>query len=158
MKTLVVYFSAEGHTKKIAEEIAQNLKADIYEITPERPYSIDDLDWTDPDSRCSRENDDIALRDIELKNPEVPNWHEYERIIIGYPIWWGIAAWPVNSFVKTQDWTDKTILPFCTSHSSSLGDSDLLLKDDANAGDWQEGIRFFQDATPAKIKTWTDTL
>ena len=158
MKTLVIYYSAEGHTQKIAKEIAKNLAADLYEVTPEKPYSADDLDWTNPDSRCSKENDDPSLRDIKLSNVDIPNWDEYERVIIGYPIWWGIAAWPVNSFVKTKDWNGKTILPFCTSHSSGLGDSDLSLKNDANGGDWQEGTRFFQDATPAKIKSWCDEI
>ena len=158
MKTLIIYFSAEGHTKKIAEEIARNLNADIFEITPEQKYTKEDLDWTNHDSRCSKENDNPELRDTKLAITDVPNWADYNRIIIGYPIWWGIAAWPVNSFVKLQDWTGKTVLPFCTSHSSGLGDSDLALKNDANSGDWQDGIRFFQDATPVKIKSWCDTL
>lgn len=158
MKTLVIYYSAEGHTKRIAEEISKNLNADIYEIEPENPYTKEDLDWTNPDSRASRENDNPELRDVKLKNLDIPDWDSYDRIILGYPIWWGIAAWPVNSFVKSKDWTNKTILPFCTSHSSGLGDSDLLLKDDANAGDWQEGIRFYQDAPTEKIKSWTDSL
>lgn len=158
MKTLVIYYSAEGHTKRIAEEISKNLNADIYEIEPENPYTKEDLDWTNPDSRASRENDNPELRDVKLKNLDIPDWDSYDRIILGYPIWWGIAAWPVNSFVKSKDWTNKTILPFCTSHSSGLGDSDLLLKDDANAGDWQEGFRFYQDAPNEKIKSWTDSL
>lgn len=158
MKTLVIYYSAEGHTKRIAEEISKNLNADIYEIEPENPYTKEDLDWTNPDSRASRENDNPELRDVKLKNLDIPDWDSYDRIILGYPIWWGIAAWPVNSFVKSKDWTNKTILPFCTSHSSGLGDSDLLLKDDANAGDWQEGFRFYQDAPTEKIKSWTDSL
>ena len=158
MKTLIIYYSAEGHTKRIAEIISKNLNADIYEIEPEKPYTKEDLDWTNPNSRASKENDNLKLRDVELKNLNIPNWNEYERIIIGYPIWWGIAAWPVNSFVKSKDWTNKTIFPFCASHSSGLGDSDLLLKDDANAGDWKEGIRFFQDAPESSIKKWTDSL
>ena len=158
MKTLVIYFSAEGHTKRIAETMAKNLNADIYEITPEQPYTEADLDWRNNDSRCSKENENPTLRDIALANLEVPNWSDYERIVIGYPIWWGIAAWPVNAFVKSQDWAGKTVLPFCTSHSSELGDSDLSLKNDANAGDWQDGVRFFQDASPAKIKAWCDSL
>lgn len=158
MKTLVVYYSAEGHTKKVAEEVASNLSADIFEIVPEEPYTKEDLDWTNPDSRASRENDNPELRDIKLKTTEVPNWAEYDRIILGYPIWWGIAAWPVNAFVKLNDWSGKTVIPFCTSHSSGLGDSDLNLKDDAKNGDWKDGTRFFQDALPAKIKTWCDSL
>lgn len=158
MKTLVVYYSAQGHTKKVAEEIAKNLNADLFEITPELPYTAEDLDWTNPDSRASRENDEPELRDIKLTTTEVPNWADYDRVIIGYPIWWGIAAWPVNSFVKTQNWTNKTVFPFCTSHSSGLDNSDLFLKDDANAGDWQDGIRFFQDVAPTKIQTWCEQL
>ena len=158
MKTLVIYYSAEGHTKKIAEEIASTLNADTFEIIPDPIYTKEDLDWTNPDSRASRENDDPNLRNIKLKNTEIPNWSEYDRVILGYPIWWGIAAWPVNSFVKSQDWTNKTVIPFCTSHSSGLGDSDLALKNDAKTGDWQDGTRFFQDALPAKIKTWCDSL
>lgn len=158
MKTLVVYYSAQGHTKKIAEEIAKNLDADLFEIVPDPIYTEEDLDWTNPDSRASRENDEPELRDIKLATTEIPNWADYDHIIIGYPIWWGIAAWPVNNFVKSQDWTNKTILPFCTSHSSGLGDSDLLLKNDANSGDWQDGVRFFQDAAPAKIKSWCDEI
>lgn len=158
MKTLVVYFSAEGHTKRIAEEIASNLRADIFEIVPKESYTKEDLDWTNPDSRCSRENDNPSLRDIELATTTVPNWPEYDRIILGYPIWWGISAWPVNSFVKLQDFEGKTVIPFCVSHSSGLGDSDLMLKEDAGSGDWREGHRFFQDVSSSSIKAWTDNL
>ena len=158
MKTLVLYYSAEGHTKRIAEEIAKNLQADTFEIIPAAPYTKEDINWMDNESRCSREHDDPKLRDIELKTTTVPDWSSYERVIIGYPIWWGIAAWPVNSFVKAQDFTDKTVLPFCTSHSSGLGESDLELKKDAKGGEWQDGFRFFQDASAHTIETWTDGL
>ena len=158
MKTLVAYYSAEGHTKKVAEEIAQNLGADIYEITPEKLYAVEDLDWQNPDSRVSRENDSPALREMKILNTDIDGWAEYERVILCYPIWWGIAAWPTNAFVKAEDWKGKTVLPVCTSHTSELGDSDLLLKDDANGGDWQEGVRFSQEALATKIKSWTDQL
>ena len=158
MKTLVVYYSAEGHTKKIAEEIAKELEADVFEIVPAEPYTKDDLNWMDDNSRCTREHADLSLRDIELKASKVPNWSDYDRVIIGYPIWWGIAAWPVNSFVKQQDFTGKTIFPFCSSHSSGLGESDIELKNDASGGEWQEGYRFFQDASAQAIKSWTDNL
>ena len=158
MKTLVVYYSAEGHTRKLAEAIASELGADIFEIIPDPVYTVEDLDWTNPDSRCSRENDDESLRDVKLSNITVPEWESYERIILCYPIWWGIAAWPVNSFVKTMDFNGKEVIPVCTSHSSGLGDSDLLLRDNANSGNWKDGIRFFQDAAPEKIKAWTNNL
>lgn len=158
MKTLVVYYSAEGHTKRIAEEIAKNLQADLFEIVPSKPYTDNDLNWMDDNARCAREHDDPNLRNIELKTTTVPDWSSYERIIIGYPIWWGIAAWPVNSFIKSQDFSGKVVLPFCTSHSSGLGDSDLELKKDATSGEWQDGHRFFQDASSSSIKSWTDNL
>lgn len=158
MKTLVIYYSAEGHTKKIAEQIAENLQADLFEIAPAEPYTEDDLNWMDSNSRCTREYDDPKLRNIALASTEVPNWSDYDRIIIGYPIWWGITAWPVNSFVKTQDFSGKTVIPFCTSHSSGLGDSDLNLQKDAKGGEWQEGHRFFQDTAAATVKSWTDNL
>lgn len=158
MKTLVVYYSAEGHTRKIAEIISSTLGADIFEIVPDPIYTAEDLDWTSSDSRASRENDDESLRNVKIKNTEVPNWQDYDRVILGYPIWWGIAAWPVNSFIKSQNWNGKTIIPFCTSHSSGIGNSDLLLKADADGGSWQEGTRFFQDAMPAKIESWCKSL
>ena len=158
MKTLIVYYSAEGHTKKIAKEMASALGADIFEIVPDPIYTARDLDWTNPDSRCSRENDEPELRDVNLVSVDVPGWDEYERVIIGYPIWWGIAAWPVNSFVKSVDWGGKIVIPFCTSHSSGLGDSDLLLHNDANGGDWKDGTRFFQDASEEKVRMWCEEL
>ena len=158
MKTLVVYYSAQGHTKRVAEEIAQSLSADLFEIVPSKPYAEKDFDWTDDNSRCSREHADPTLRDIELRETSVPNWADYDRIIIGYPIWWGIVAWPVNSFVKKQDFTGKTVIPFCTSHSSELGDSDIELKTDSASGEWQPGHRFFQDVSAATVKSWTNSL
>ncbi len=123
-KTLVVYYSAQGHTKEIATKIANNLDADIFEIELAQAYSEEDLDWTDANSRASRENDDESLRDVELKNVVVPNWDEYETVLIGYPIWWGVSAWPMDSFVKQVDFGNKTVIPFCTSHTSGLGMSD----------------------------------
>lgn len=79
-------------------------------------------------------------------------------MLIGYPIWWGISAWLVNSFIKAQDFTGKTVIPFCVSYSSDFGDSAKLLQKDAKGGTWQDGYRFYQDATPVDIKSWTDTL
>ncbi|MBR2994572.1 flavodoxin [Candidatus Saccharibacteria bacterium] len=158
MKTLVIYYSASGHTKRIATEIAQNLDADTFEILPAKAYTNEDLDWTDTESRVSHEYEDSKLRDVELKTTEVPNWSEYDRVIIGYPIWYGIAAWPTNAFIKTLDFANKTVIPFCCSHSSELGNSDLKLKDDAKGGEWRDGHRFFQDAPSSAIKTWTESL
>lgn len=151
-KILVVYFSAQNHTKTVAEKIAENLDADIFEIEPEEEYTSDDLNWNDSDSRVSREHDDESLRDVKLKTTKVDNWNEYDTVLIGYPIWWGIAAWPVDTFVKANDFSGKTVIPFCTSASSGLGQSVKLLADEANSGDWQDGQRFSSSASDADIK------
>lgn len=157
-KTLVVYYSASGSTKKVAKEIAQNLNADIFEIEPVDTYTSDDLNWTDSNSRVTREHNDESLRDIKLKNTKVSNWDNYDTVLIGYPIWWGIAAWPVNNFVKDNDFTGKTVIPFCTSASSGLGQSGELLEKMAKGGTWKEGHRFSSGASSSDIKTWADSL
>ena len=157
-KAIVVYFSAQNHTKNVANKIAANVGADIFEIEPVQAYTEDDLSWTDSESRVSREHNDESLQTIELKNTTVPNWDEYDTVYMGDPIWWGGSAWPVDSFVKKVDFGDKTVIPFCTSHSSGLGTSDTDLKAKATGGNWQPGHRFSQDATDAEIKTWTDSL
>ena len=157
-KVLVVYYSAQNHTKNVAEKIARNLGADAFEIVPEEVYTAEDLDWTTDGSRVNREHNDESLRDIALVSTDVPNWEDYDTILIGYPIWWGIAAWPVDNFVKDNDFSGKTVIPFCTSTSSGLGQSGELLKQMANGGNWQTGHRFSSSATDAEIKTWTDSL
>lgn len=158
VKTLVVYFSAQGHTEEVAQKIASNLNADIFEIQPREEYSSDDLDWTDSDSRVSREHDDESLRNVELVSTTVDNWEEYDTVLIGYPIWWGIAAWPVDTFVEANDFNGKTVIPFCTSSSSGLGQSGDLLAEEANGGDWQEGHRFSSNPSDSDVNAWTDSL
>lgn len=157
-KVLVVYFSAQGHTESVAKKIADNLNADIFEIVPKDEYTSSDLDWTDSNSRVSKEHDDESLRNVELSNAKVDNFDKYDTVLIGYPIWWGIAAWPVNSFVKANDFNGKTVIPFCTSSSSSIGDSGKLLEDDANGGTWMNGQRFSSSVSDSDIKTFTDSL
>ena len=157
-KTLVVYYSAQTHTKRVAERVAKNLNADIFEIVPVDVYSEADLDWTDSNSKVSREYKDESLRDIKLKSTTVPNWDNYDTIIIGYPIWWGIAAWPTDTFVKANDFTGKTVIPFCTSYSSGVGQSDKLLKNEAKGGDWKSGQRFYQDVDLSEVDKWSNGL
>lgn len=157
-KILVVYYSAQNHTKTVSEKVAQNLNADIFEIVPEEVYTSEDLNWTNRDSRVSKEHDDKSLRNIKLVNTKVDNWENYDIVLIGYPIWWGIAAWPVDTFVKENDFTGKTVIPFCTSASSGLGQSGELLAEEANSGDWIDGYRFSSNPSDSDIKTWTDSL
>lgn len=154
---LVVYYSATGSTKAAAETIAETLGADIFEIVPAEPYTSEDLDWTDENSRVTREHEDETLRTVELESAVVENWEYYDKVFIGYPIWWGIAAWPVDGFVTANDFTGKIVIPFCTSASSGLGESGELLAELAGTGDWQEGKRFRSGADEAEIAEWADT-
>ena len=155
---LVVYYSASGHTETVAGYIAQATGGDIFEITPAQPYTDDDLNWSDSDSRVTREHEDESLRDVELTTTEVENWDSYDTVFIGYPIWWGIAAWPVDGFVEANDFTGKTVIPFCTSSSSGLGQSGELLAELAGTGDWQEGQRFRSSASQEDVNEWVDSL
>lgn len=129
-----------------------------FEIVPVDPYTREDLDWTDDNSRVIKEHDDESLRDIKLQNIKVDNWDNYDIVLIGYPIWWGIAAWPVNNFVKENNFNGKTVIPFCTSASSDLGESGNLLAKEVNTGNWREGHRFSSSASSSDIKSWIDSL
>ena len=155
---LVVYYSATGNTETVANYIAEATGGDIFEITPAEPYTSDDLNWTDENSRVSREYADESLRDVELTTTQVENWDSYDTVFIGYPIWWGIAAWPVDGFVEANDFTGKTVIPFCTSSSSGLGESGELLAELAGTGDWQEGQRFRSSVSQEDVNEWVDSL
>lgn len=157
-KTLVVYYSASGNTETVAGYIAEALGADTFEIVPAEPYSNEDLDWTDRESRVSREHEDPALRVMELAEATADGWDSYDTVFIGYPIWWGIAAWPVDNFVSANDFTGKTVIPFCTSSSSDLGESGELLAELAGTGEWQEGQRFRGRADEETVAEWLNSL
>lgn len=157
-KILVVYYSAQTHTEKVAKEIASNLNADIFKIEPKDVYTTDDLNWSNDKSRVSREHDDESLRNVELKTTKVDNWDSYDTVLIGYPIWWGVAAWPVNTFVKANDFDGKTVIPFCTSASSGIGNSGKLLEGDAGSGKWLSGQRFSSSPSTEDIKEFTDSI
>ena len=157
-KTLVVYFSASGSTKAVAETLADELNADLFELVPQEPYSSDDLNWTVSNSRVNREHENEALRDIALAQTTPANWDEYDTVLIGYPIWWAIAAWPVNNFVKDNDFVGKTVIPFCTSSSSGMGQSGELLEEMANGGTWQAGQRFSSGASDRTVRDWAQSL
>ena len=157
-KTLVVYYSASGNTENVSNVIAKTLGADLFELEPVEPYSNDDLNWTNDDSRVTREHENEDERDVELVSATVDNWSEYDTVFIGYPIWWGIAAWPVDEFIETNDFTGKTVIPFATSASSGMGQSGELLAEMAGTGDWQEGQRFCSGASEDDIVAWVEGL
>ena len=155
---LVVYYSATGNTEAVAGYIAEATGGDLFELEPAEPYNDADLNWTDENSRVTLEHEDESLRDVELVADTVDNWDSYDTVFIGYPIWWGIAAWPVDTFVEANDFTGKTVIPFCTSSSSGLGQSGELLSEMAGTGDWQEGERFRSSASQEDVTEWVDSL
>ena len=155
---LVVYYSATGNTEEAANMIADATGGDLFELEPVEPYTDDDLNYGDENSRVSQEYADESLRDVELVSTTVEGFEEYDTVFIGYPIWWQVAAWPVDSFVENNDFTGKTVIPFCTSASSGIGESGQLLADMAGTGDWQEGMRFSSSVDEADVQEWIDGL
>ena len=156
-RSLVVYYSASGNTRRVAQAIAEQLGADTFEVTPVQPYTSADLNWTDRSSRVVQEYEDESLRDIPLMDTVVPNWENYDNVFIGYPIWWGIAAWPMNGFVSANDFSGKTVIPFCTSSSSGIGQSGELLANLAGSGNWVTGRRFSSGASSADVAAWAES-
>lgn len=157
-KTLVVYYSATGNTENVANVIAETTGGDLFELEPAEPYSDADLDWTDDNSRVSQEYANEEERDMELAADTAENWDSYDTVFIGYPIWWGIAAWPVDAFIKANDFTGKTVIPFATSSSSGMGESGELLAELAGTGEWQDGERFRSGASNEDVQAWVEQL
>ncbi len=154
-KTLVVYFSATGTTKTLSEYAADILNADIYEIVPAIPYTDEDLAYY-TDGRADQEQMDNASRPA-ISEP-VKNIEQYETIILGYPIWHGQAPRIISTFLESYDFSNKTILPFCTSQSSGIGSSDANLHSLADNAKWLEGRRFAADTARETIKEWLNIM
>ena len=157
-KTLVVYYSATGNTKQVANYIAEITNGDLFELEPVHDYTSDDLRWTDENSRVVQEYENPNQRNIELVSTTVDGFEDYDMIFIGYPIWWQIAAWPVNEFIENNDFTGKTVVPFCTSSSSGIGESGQLLEEMAGTGEWLDGERFQSNASKEDVQSWVDQL
>ena len=155
---LVVYFSATGNTEAAANYIAEATGADVFVLEPVEPYTDEDLNWTDENSRVVYEHDNPDDRAVALVADTVDNWDQYDTVFIGYPIWWGIAAWPVDTFVAANDFTGKTVIPFCTSSSSDLGESGTLLAELAGTGEWLEGTRFSSRVTAEDVQAWLEEI
>ncbi len=153
-KVLVAYYSAQGHTKAVAETLADELGADLFEIVPEQPYSAADLNWNDDNSRVSREHDDESLRDTPLAKATPDNFADYDTVLVGYPIWWAIAAWPTDHFATGNDFSGKRVITFCTSSSSGLANSGQLLANAAGTGNWEDGRRFPSSASEDEVRAW----
>lgn len=141
---LVVYFSRTGNTRPLAEYAAEYLNANIFEIEAEVPYTDDDIAYY-TDCRADKEQNDKSVRP-EIAG-KVENMEQYDTIILGYPIWHGQAPRIIDTFMESYDFSGKTIIPFCTSHSSGIGDSDTylhgLVSEDVS---WKDGVRLIDTA------------
>ena len=118
MKTLVAYFSAQGTTAALAKELSDRLGADLFEIRPVDPYTAADIRWTNPLARCNREK--IGKKEVPVADV-VADWEAYDRVFLGFPIWYYGAPNVVNTFAKGYDWTDKQVVLFATSGGSGIG-------------------------------------
>ncbi|MBO5092996.1 MAG: flavodoxin [Lachnospiraceae bacterium] len=153
-KTLVVYFSATGTTESLAEYAAEILNADIYEIVPENPYTEADLAYY-TNGRADQEQNDLNAR--PAISGSVENMEEYSTIVLGYPIWHGQAPRIISTFLESYDFSGKTILPFCTSHSSGIGSSaDNLHELCPDSVKWLEGRRFEAGTTKEAMENWLE--
>lgn len=124
-KILVAVFSASGVTRAVGEAIARAAGGDFFEIVPKEPYSSDDLNWMNKKSRSSVEMNDPSARP-EMAG-RVADMAAYDTVILGFPIWWGVAPRIIETFLESYDFSGKTILPFCTSGGSGVGKSDVAL-------------------------------
>lgn len=154
--TLVVYFSATGTTRAVAEKIAAITNADLYEIKAAQEYTDADLNWHDSSSRTTREQNDKNARP-EIGS-EAVSLAGYTTIYIGYPIWWGEEPRILDTFVESYDFDGVTLIPFCTSSSSGIGRSGRNLAENAGSGTWLEGKRFGAGASEDELRDWIDSL
>ncbi|MCR5624838.1 MAG: NAD(P)H-dependent oxidoreductase [Lachnospiraceae bacterium] len=151
-KILVAYFSASGVTKKLAEKIANVINGDLYEIVPEEPYTSEDLDWENKNSRSTLEMNDRSIRPA-IKE-KVKGMEDYDVIYLGFPIWWYREPSIIDTFMESYSFTGKKIVPFVTSGGSGLGIAGRNIQDLASGSLVLGGERFEADVTEEELKTW----
>lgn len=152
---LVAYYSAQGHTRTVAETIAGELGASTFVIEPASPFSQDDLNWRDSSSRVVTEYENPDQRSTQLASNAPADFSRYDTVFVGYPIWWQSASWAMTDFARQNDFTGKTVIPFCTSLSSPLGSSGTELAEMAGgSGTWQEGMRFEENVSTEEVAQW----
>lgn len=149
---LVAYFSATGTTAKVAQTLADAIGADLYEITPEVPYTSSDLNWNDKQSRSSQEMNDKSSR--PAISGKVKNMAQYTTIFVGFPIWWYVAPTIINTFLEQYDLAGKTVIPFATSGGSSMGQTNAGLAPSCPGADLKEGKRFAAHTSAAELEKW----
>ena len=152
-KILVAYFSASGVTAKVAEKLAQAAGADLFEIKPKQPYTRADLNWMDKQSRSTVEMKDRNCRPAMAEKPDVSG---YDVILVGFPVWWYREPSIIDTFMESADFTGKTVVPFCTSGGSGLGDSAKNMQALAPGAKVLEGKRFSSSASSDELKKWAE--
>ena len=155
-KVLVVYFSATGTTKGVAEKIAKIENADLYEIKAAQEYTSADLDWHDSNSRTTKEQNNKSARPAIAS--ETLSLDGYQTIYIGYPIWWGEEPRIMDTFAESYDFNGITMIPFCTSGGSGIGRSGKNLEENAGSGNWLDGERFGGNASESDLQSWIDSV
>ena len=156
LKILVAYFSATNTTEGVAEKIADSLSADLYEIVPEQPYTDDDLNYHDNSTRATVEQNDKTVRPAITGSVE--DMEQYNIVFIGFPIWWGDSPRIISTFMESYDFSDKTIVPFCTSGSSGIGSSATDLEELTDGATWLPGTRLDGESTDEEIVDWVNSL
>lgn len=153
-KTLVAYFSASGITAKLAKNLAGAIGADLYEIQPKTPYTSADLNWNNAQSRSSVEMNDKSFRPAVASRLE--NMSQYDRVFVGFPIWWYVAPTIINTFLEQYDLTRKKVIPFATSGSSVMGDTNKELENSCKGAELADGKRFNSNLKADELKAWAD--
>lgn len=151
-KSAVIYFSATGITRSVAQKIAGITGSDLIEIKPEQPYTSQDLNWNDNNSRTTKECN--ALETIRPAMKVKIDISGYDTIYLGYPIWWSQAPNIVYTFVESADFSGKTVYPFCTSGGSSIGTSATNLAKKTPGAVWKSGKRFGRNVSENEVKNW----
>ena len=154
-KILVAYFSASGVTEKVAKELAKAEGADLFQICPETPYTKEDLDWTDKQSRCTLEMQNLDCRPAVCG--KVENMEQYDVVFVGFPIWWGREPSVVDTFLTSYDFKSKCIIPFCTAGSSDIGNTAERIRE-LTCANVNEGKRLGGTVSEEDLKLWTDEL
>lgn len=155
---LVAYYTNTGNTGRVAEVIAQEMQADTFLIECVDPYTAEDVNWRDENSRVSQEMPRRSEVDVELVQVTPPDWENYKTVFVGCPIWWQSFSWVMNDFVRQNSFQGKTVIPFFTSSSSPLGESDTAMVAEADGGNWLPGMRFSSGASEEEIRAWLESL
>lgn len=154
-RTLVAYFSAQGHTKALAEKIANVTGAQLYEIEPLEPYTEEDLDGWNDSARGTRESKDRSTRPA-IKG-KIDNIEAYDTIYLGFPIWWYTAPTIINTFLESHNTSGKVIIPFATSGGSQIGETEKDLKVSAPEATFLPG-KVLNNASESDVRQWVESF